>query len=124
MVKKFKKGRKTRSAGRFGPRYGTKIRKLIADIEEKSKRNTTVPNAGVPNLGGRALLSGDVPSAVIPLLVALTYPSPLLGSRLQGRSRGSWRRIEWLIGAPDARRPWRSITNTAASGVPTVVTGY
>ncbi|TRZ67696.1 MAG: 50S ribosomal protein L37ae, partial [Methanothrix sp.] len=27
MAKKFKKGRKTRSAGRLGPRYGRKIRK-------------------------------------------------------------------------------------------------
>lgn len=35
MVKKGarKKGRKTRSAGRFGPRYGRKIRKRIADVE-------------------------------------------------------------------------------------------
>ncbi len=35
MVKKSgrKKGRKTRSAGRFGPRYGRKIRKRVADIE-------------------------------------------------------------------------------------------
>ncbi len=29
------KGRKSRSAGRFGTRYGTKNRKLVADIEEK-----------------------------------------------------------------------------------------
>ncbi len=29
------KGRKTRTAGRFGTRYGVKNRKLVADIEEK-----------------------------------------------------------------------------------------
>ncbi|HLB70445.1 MAG: 50S ribosomal protein L37ae [Candidatus Methanoperedens sp.] len=29
------KGRKSRSAGRFGVRYGVKNRKLVADIEEK-----------------------------------------------------------------------------------------
>ena len=46
MVKKFKKGRKTRSAGRFGPRYGRKVRKLIADIEEKSKRKYDCPRCG------------------------------------------------------------------------------
>jgi large subunit ribosomal protein L37Ae len=46
MVKKFKKGRKTRSAGRFGPRYGRKIRKLVADIEEKSKRKYDCPRCG------------------------------------------------------------------------------
>lgn len=46
MVKKFKKGRKSRSAGRFGPRYGRKIRKLVADIEEKSKRKYDCPQCG------------------------------------------------------------------------------
>ncbi|HIH40652.1 MAG TPA: 50S ribosomal protein L37ae [Halobacteria archaeon] len=30
-----KKGKKTRSAGKYGPRYGRKIRKLAADIEER-----------------------------------------------------------------------------------------
>ena len=46
MVKKFKKGRKTRSAGRFGTRYGRKIRKLIADIEDRSKRKYDCPQCG------------------------------------------------------------------------------
>ncbi len=31
------KGRKSRSAGRFGVKYGTKNRKLVADIEEKER---------------------------------------------------------------------------------------
>jgi large subunit ribosomal protein L37Ae len=35
MVETKAKGRKSRSAGRFGTRYGTKNRKLVADIEEK-----------------------------------------------------------------------------------------
>jgi large subunit ribosomal protein L37Ae len=35
MVELKAKGRKTRSAGRFGTRYGVKNRKLVADIEEK-----------------------------------------------------------------------------------------
>lgn len=35
MVEIKAKGRKSRSAGRFGVRYGTKSRKLVADIEEK-----------------------------------------------------------------------------------------
>ena len=50
MVKKFKKGRKTRSAGRFGPRYGRKIRKLVADIEERSKRRYDCPMCGRPQV--------------------------------------------------------------------------
>ncbi len=33
MAEIKKKGRKSRSAGRFGTRYGTKNRKLVADIE-------------------------------------------------------------------------------------------
>lgn len=34
---KRKKGRKTKSAGRFGVRYGRKIRKAVATIEERTK---------------------------------------------------------------------------------------
>jgi len=34
---KGKKGKKTRSAGRFGARYGRKIRKEVADIEEQTR---------------------------------------------------------------------------------------
>ncbi len=34
MAKSGKKGRKTRSAGRLGPRYGRRDRKIVADIEE------------------------------------------------------------------------------------------
>ncbi|MBC7085610.1 MAG: 50S ribosomal protein L37ae [Methanomethylovorans sp.] len=38
MAKKYsKKGRVTRSAGRFGVRYGRKDRKLVADLEEKMR---------------------------------------------------------------------------------------
>jgi large subunit ribosomal protein L37Ae len=38
MVKKFtKKGRISRSSGRFGPRYGRKDRKLVADLEERMR---------------------------------------------------------------------------------------
>jgi large subunit ribosomal protein L37Ae len=36
MAKKFtRKGRISRSAGRFGTRYGRKDRKLVADLEER-----------------------------------------------------------------------------------------
>ncbi|MBC8521923.1 MAG: 50S ribosomal protein L37ae [Candidatus Syntrophoarchaeum sp.] len=34
---KRKKGKKTKSAGRFGARYGRKIRKAVAAIEEKTR---------------------------------------------------------------------------------------
>lgn len=38
MAKKYtRKGHKTRSAGRFGVRYGSKSRRLVADIEEKMR---------------------------------------------------------------------------------------
>jgi large subunit ribosomal protein L37Ae len=48
MVKKGarKKGRKTRSAGRFGPRYGRKIRKKIADVESVMHRAHKCPACG------------------------------------------------------------------------------
>jgi large subunit ribosomal protein L37Ae len=46
MVKQFKKGRKSRSAARFGPRYGRKSRKLVADMEEKSKAWYDCPQCG------------------------------------------------------------------------------
>jgi large subunit ribosomal protein L37Ae len=46
MVKQFKKGRKSRSAARFGPRYGRKSRKLVADMEEKSRASYDCPQCG------------------------------------------------------------------------------
>jgi large subunit ribosomal protein L37Ae len=48
MAKKFTaKGRKTRSAGRFGVRYGTKNRKLVADIEERMRQGYKCPECGI-----------------------------------------------------------------------------
>ena len=47
MTKKYtKKGRKTKSAGRFGPRYGRKVRKLVASIEEKMRSPHKCPSCG------------------------------------------------------------------------------
>ncbi len=46
MVEKAAKGRKTRSAGRFGARYGRKVRKLVADIEEQMRRKHPCPKCG------------------------------------------------------------------------------
>lgn len=40
------KGKKTRSAGRFGVRYGHKNRKLVADIEEKMRADYTCSKCG------------------------------------------------------------------------------
>ncbi|MHC1585723.1 MAG: 50S ribosomal protein L37ae [Candidatus Syntropharchaeia archaeon] len=51
MTKKYtKKGRKTRSAGRFGPRYGRKIRKLVADIEEEMRKPHKCPRCARPSV--------------------------------------------------------------------------
>jgi len=44
------KGRKTRSAGRFGTRYGVKNRKLVADIEEKMHADYACSNCGALKL--------------------------------------------------------------------------
>lgn len=46
MVKHTAKGRTSRSAARFGPRYGRKSRKLVADSEEKSKASYDCPQCG------------------------------------------------------------------------------
>jgi large subunit ribosomal protein L37Ae len=46
MAQTTTKGRKTRSAGRFGVRYGTKSRKLVADIEEKMRAGYTCAKCG------------------------------------------------------------------------------
>lgn len=43
MAVKRRKGYKTRSAGRFGARYGRKIRKLVADIEAEMKKPHRCP---------------------------------------------------------------------------------
>jgi large subunit ribosomal protein L37Ae len=46
MVEGSAKGRKTRSAGRFGPRYGRKTRVLVADIEENMRQAFKCPKCG------------------------------------------------------------------------------
>ncbi len=46
MVNPTRKGRKSRSAARFGPRYGRKSRKLVADLEEKTKALYDCPQCG------------------------------------------------------------------------------
>jgi large subunit ribosomal protein L37Ae len=46
MSSQTKKGRKSRSAARFGPRYGRKSRKLVADLEEKTKASYECPQCG------------------------------------------------------------------------------
>ncbi len=44
------KGRKSRSSGRFGVRYGTKNRKLVADIEEKMHAEYTCSKCGAKKI--------------------------------------------------------------------------
>lgn len=46
MVEISSKGKKSRSAGRFGVRYGTKSRKLVADIEGKMRAEYTCSKCG------------------------------------------------------------------------------
>jgi large subunit ribosomal protein L37Ae len=46
MVSPTRKGRKSRSAARFGPRYGRKSRKLVADMEEKTRALYDCPQCG------------------------------------------------------------------------------
>lgn len=46
MAKHTTKGRKSRSAARFGSRYGRKSRKIVADLEEKSKAAYDCPRCG------------------------------------------------------------------------------
>jgi large subunit ribosomal protein L37Ae len=38
--------KKAGAAGKFGPRYGTKSRKLVADIERKLKQQYKCPSCG------------------------------------------------------------------------------
>ncbi len=50
MVETTAKGKKSRSAGRFGVRYGTKNRKLVADIEEKMHAGYTCSKCGAKKI--------------------------------------------------------------------------
>jgi large subunit ribosomal protein L37Ae len=45
---KRKKGRKTKSAGRFGVRYGRKVRAAVAAIEERTHAAHTCPKCEQP----------------------------------------------------------------------------
>lgn len=46
MSEDSKSGRVTRSAGRFGPRYGRVGRKRVADIEEEMNKDHECPECG------------------------------------------------------------------------------
>ena len=50
MVELKVKGKKSRSAGRFGVRYGTKNRKLVADMEEKMRAEYTCSKCGAKKI--------------------------------------------------------------------------
>jgi len=42
--------KKVGSAGRLGPRYGTKIRKLVVEVEKKLKESYNCPSCGAPKV--------------------------------------------------------------------------
>ncbi|KXB03748.1 hypothetical protein AKJ45_00660 [candidate division MSBL1 archaeon SCGC-AAA261F19] len=48
--KKEKRSRKVGSAGRFGPRYGERIRKRVKAIEEEEKGNHFCPQCGAKSV--------------------------------------------------------------------------
>lgn len=43
--------KKVGSAGRFGPRYGTKVRKLVLEIERRAKGPHRCPSCGALKVG-------------------------------------------------------------------------
>lgn len=47
---KRKKGKKTKSAGRFGVRYGRKIRKAVVAIEDRTRASHTCPRCERPSV--------------------------------------------------------------------------
>jgi large subunit ribosomal protein L37Ae len=47
---KGKKGKKTKSAGRFGVRYGRKIRRAVASIEERTRAAHICPSCEQPSV--------------------------------------------------------------------------
>jgi len=80
MAKKsaHKKGRKTRSAGRFGPRYGRKIRKRIADVESVMNQAHKCPACGRRRFPEKERVYGRALNATRRLLAALMCLRPLL----------------------------------------------
>ncbi len=73
MAKKFtKKGRISRSAGRFGPRYGRKDRKLVADLEERMRAPHVCTKCAVLQWEGLVQGSGNAASADTPSQAGLT----------------------------------------------------
>ncbi len=50
------KSKKTKSAGRFGPRYGTRVKKKIVKIEIKQRKKQKCPFCG--KLGVKRIAKG------------------------------------------------------------------
>jgi len=77
MVKQTTKGRKSRSAARFGPRYGRKSRKLVGDLEEKTKALYDCPSVEGRRFTEKGQPSGAVANAATPLQAAHSSPRHL-----------------------------------------------
>jgi len=65
--------KKVKSAGRFGVRYGRKIRQLIVDIEKKQKAKHQCPYCNKYNVKRISSASGNAKSAIINLQERHTY---------------------------------------------------
>lgn len=49
-----KSSRKVGSAGRFGPRYGVRVRRRVADIEARQRKDHTCPSCGAEKVNRKS----------------------------------------------------------------------
>ena len=74
-----KRTKKVGSAGRFGSRYGVKIRKKVLKIEEKQKQNHTCPNCSKKTLKREVAGMYKCDSCSLTIAGGAYYPETMTG---------------------------------------------
>lgn len=74
-----KRTKKVGSAGRFGSRYGVKIRKKVLKIEEKQKQAHTCPNCSKKTLKREAAGMYKCDSCSLTIAGGAYYPETMTG---------------------------------------------
>ncbi len=79
--------KKIGSAGRLGPRYGTKIRKLVVEVERKLKQDYKCPSCGALRVNRTGASIWECRRCGAKFAGAAYTPSTLVATAEKGQSK-------------------------------------